>query len=178
MDTDLQDRVAALETRSSRFRLASEGADGFHNYFTALLLEERDYVESLLTHVIANLHRDILSEVKAMLDAALTRRIRGTFSEKETYAANDVVACNGASFVAKCNNPGSCPSSGNWQMVAAQGRRGAVGPRGERGEAAPKLEKWIVDRSTLTATPVYSGGIFGPTLDLSELFSQSPSETT
>jgi hypothetical protein len=119
-----------------------------------------------------------LISARFLIQQALTRRIRGTFSEKETYAANDVVACNGASFVAKCDNPGSCPSSGNWQMVAAQGRRGAVGPRGERGEAAPKLEKWIVDRSTLTATPVYSGGIFGPTLDLSELFSQSPSETT
>ena len=67
--------------------------------------------------------------------------IRGTWSEAETYHALDVVALNGASFGARCDNPGPCPGDG-WQMIAAQGKRGnagerGAGARGERGAPGP-----------------------------------------
>ena len=55
--------------------------------------------------------------------------IRGTWSEAEIYQALDVVALNGASFVARCDNPETCPGEG-WQLIAAQGKRGNPGERG------------------------------------------------
>jgi hypothetical protein len=67
--------------------------------------------------------------------------IRGTWSEAESYRELDVVALNGASFGARCDNPGPCPGDG-WQMIAAQGKRGNAGERGaaakgERGSPGP-----------------------------------------
>jgi len=67
--------------------------------------------------------------------------IRGTWSEAESYRELDVVALNGASFGARCDNPGPCPGDG-WQMIAAQGKRGnagerGAGARGERGMPGP-----------------------------------------
>jgi hypothetical protein len=172
-DADLQDRIATLETRSSRFRLATEGADGFHNYFTALLLEEREYFTDLLTHVVANLHRDILSEVKALLDTALAARIKGTHNPRDEYRIGDLVAKDGASFIARKDNPGECPGPG-WQLTARQGGRGVAGPKGPPGKDAPVIQKWLVNRGDFTVTPIYSNGLFGPALDLTELFENRP----
>ena len=67
--------------------------------------------------------------------------IRGTWSEAESYRELDVVALNGASFGARCDDPGPCPGDG-WQMIAAQGKRGnpgerGAGARGERGMPGP-----------------------------------------
>lgn len=59
--------------------------------------------------------------------------VRGTWSEAETYRCLDVVAFNGASFVARRDDPGPCPGDG-WQMVAAQGRRGNPGEPGRHGD--------------------------------------------
>jgi hypothetical protein len=59
--------------------------------------------------------------------------IRGTWSEAEIYQALDVVALNGASFVARCDNPETCPGEG-WQLIAAQGKRGNPGERGAAGK--------------------------------------------
>lgn len=67
--------------------------------------------------------------------------IRGTWLEINEYRLMDVVALNGASFVARRDNPGTCPGDG-WQLLASQGKRGAPGEagrqgmRGERGDAA------------------------------------------
>jgi hypothetical protein len=169
MDTDLENRISALETRSSRFRLASEGADGFHNYFQNLLLEERDFVESLLTHVIAGLHRDILGEVRALLDQALAQRIKGTHNPRDEYRIGDLVAKDGASFVARKDAPGACPGP-DWQLVARQGQRGIAGPRGERGHDAPVIRSWELNREQYTAIPIMSDGTKGPTLELRALF--------
>jgi hypothetical protein len=58
--------------------------------------------------------------------------IRGTFSEDEAYEAFDVVMLNGASFVAKCDEPGPCPGDG-WQLMASQGKAGKPGPKGDPG---------------------------------------------
>jgi hypothetical protein len=78
--------------------------------------------------------------------------IRGTHAAGDDYAAFDVVALNGASFVAKRDNPGPCPGDG-WQMLAMQGKRGnpgergPQGPRGERGEAGSPVVAFEVDES-------------------------------
>jgi hypothetical protein len=66
--------------------------------------------------------------------------IRGTWSESDEYEALNVVALNGASFIAKHDDPGVCPGSG-WQLMSSQGKRGASGERGERGEQGLKGER-------------------------------------
>jgi integrin beta 3 len=78
--------------------------------------------------------------------------IRGTHAAEETYFEFDVVALNGASFVAKRNDPGPCPGDG-WQMLSMQGKRGnpgergPQGPRGERGDAGSPVVAFEVDES-------------------------------
>lgn len=59
--------------------------------------------------------------------------IHGTWSAEGVYEALSVVALNGASFVAKIDNPGPCPGDG-WQLMSGQGKRGAPGERGPVGE--------------------------------------------
>src|SRR6516164_637255 len=100
MDTDLQDRVAELEQRASRLVLAGDGRDqggwgAWHNLLETRLMEERDYVNALLTELIAQLQRQILTEAKAMLDQALAMRIKGTFQSGTKYVCGDVVALDG-----------------------------------------------------------------------------------
>jgi hypothetical protein len=83
------------------------------------------------------------------------------------YKGLDVVLYNGSSYVALCDDPGTCPSQ-KWQLVAAAGRDGATGPRGERGERgligprgepAQSIIGCRVDRAKYTAVPVLSNGI-------------------
>lgn len=62
-----------------------------------------------------------------------TFRVRGTWSETAEYRALDVVALNGAGFVARRDQPGPCPGEG-WQLIASQGKRGQPGERGPSGE--------------------------------------------
>jgi hypothetical protein len=76
--------------------------------------------------------------------------IRGTHDAACNYSELDVVAMNGASFVAKRDDPGPCPGEG-WQLMAAQGKRGASGERGmmgekgERGAPGPGLAEASID---------------------------------
>jgi len=60
--------------------------------------------------------------------------ICGTWDRGKTYQALDVVASEGATFVASRDNPGPLPGTG-WQLLARQGK---PGQRGERGEPGPK----------------------------------------
>ena len=71
-----------------------------------------------------------------------TFNIRGTYNAKTAYAYLDVVAHDGASWVAKCDGPTEAPgSSADWQLVARQGKRGTAGERGPPGPAgaAPRF---------------------------------------
>lgn len=63
-------------------------------------------------------------------------RVRGTWAEGETYGELDVVALNGASFIARRADPGPCPGEG-WQMVAGQGKQGKPGLPGAPGKPGP-----------------------------------------
>jgi hypothetical protein len=60
--------------------------------------------------------------------------ICGTYDARKTYRHLDVVALDGASFVAKRDDPGICTGDG-WQLLCRQGKRGK---RGERGPVGPK----------------------------------------
>jgi len=112
--------------------------------------------------------------------------IRGTYDSAEEYKRFDVVIINGSSFAALKDNPGPCPDSGDWHLLAsrgsrgqrgAEGARGITGLRGERGQAAPIIQSWLIDRARYTATPMMSDGSIGSTLELRGLFEQFQLET-
>lgn len=81
--------------------------------------------------------------------------VKGTWDEQAAYAALDVVATGGASFVARRDNPGACPGEG-WQLLAAQGKRGQPG---ERGSAGAKGERGVAGPSVISAT-IGDDGLF------------------
>jgi len=178
MSTDLlEGRVAELEARASRLVLAGDGRDrdgwgAWRNLLELRLMQQQDEEREFLTQVVASLQRDFEATVKAAIETALARRIRGTHDSKAEYFANDMVAKDGGTFVARRNNPGPCPGT-DWQLMARQGSRGVAGERGPPGKDAPRIDRWIVDRAAFTVTPVYSDGIFGPALELRALFEQS-----
>jgi hypothetical protein len=94
-------------------------------------------------------------------------RVRGTYRADENYAALDIVALNGASFIARPE----CPGEG-WQLMSMPGKRGQHGPRGERGPAGPSgatIKSWEIDER-YRATALLSDGRAGPTLDLRPFF--------
>jgi len=112
--------------------------------------------------------------------------VRGTYDGNEAYKHLDVVMINGSSFVALKDNPGLCPDSGDWHLLAsrgsrgqrgAEGARGLMGLRGERGAAAPTIQSWLLDRARYTATPIMSDGSRGSSLELRALFEQFFAET-
>lgn len=83
--------------------------------------------------------------------------IRGTWLEINQYRMLDVVALNGASFVAKRDDPGPCPGEG-WQLMAAQGKRGQMG-EGKKGDTGvrglpgePIVSMSVDDDGVLTLT--------------------------
>ena len=171
-DANLQDRIEELEQRARRFKLATTGMEGWENYFQSLIMQERDFFLDVMAETIAQLQRQVITETKAAIETALARRIRGTHDPKAEYCANDLVAKDGASFVAKRNNPGPLPGDG-WQLLARQGARGHVGPQGIAGKDAPRIVKWELDVASYTATPIMSDGTKGPGLELRALFEQT-----
>lgn len=62
--------------------------------------------------------------------------IRGTWEAGTDYAALDVVALNGGSFVALKDGPGDCPGI-DWQLLTSPGKTGRRGEDGLRGERGP-----------------------------------------
>jgi hypothetical protein len=122
-----------------------------------------------------------------LADAGAGFTMRGTYASDEKYSYLDVVIINGSSFAALKDNPGRCPDSGDWHLLASRGSRGnrgesgargMMGLRGERGAAAPTIQSWMIDRARYTATPMMSDGSIGPSLELRGLFEQFFTETT
>src|SRR5262249_15455205 len=172
MAVDLQARVAELEEHARRVIPARDGTDGWVNYIQSCLLQERNYALDVVAHALAMARDEILDRVDAAIEKALAQRIKGTYDPKSEYSVGDIVALDGASFIARKDNPGPCPGAG-WQLMARQGQRGVAGPKGERGSPGKTIESWIVDRSTYAATPRYADGSLGPALELRALFEQS-----
>jgi hypothetical protein len=117
---------------------------------------------------------------------AVMPTIVGTYREGEPYCAMNIVALNGSSFMARADNPGSCPGEG-WQLIASAGRPGKQGQKGEpgeagqagqRGERGPAGERaatiigWKIDRASYTATPTMSDNSEVEPLQLRSLFEQ------
>ena len=110
--------------------------------------------------------------------------VRELYDPKLKYAALDVVALDGASFMARKDEPGPCPGDG-WQLSARQGARGIAGPKGDRGPQGPAgadgrpgapaltIKGWKVDRQHFLAIPIMSDGKEGPALELRALFDQA-----
>jgi hypothetical protein len=117
----------------------------------------------------------------AMGGTARTPTVRGTYDEKANYGALDIVALDGATFIARKENPGACPGE-HWQLMARQGARGVAGPKGDRGPegkegkqgpagaSALTIKSWKVDRRHFLAIPIMSDGKEGPVLELRALF--------
>lgn len=85
---------------------------------------------------------------------------RGLWKVEDDYRALDVVAFNGASWVALKDEPGE-PGGDGWMLLAKQGKRGPAGERGERGlqglpgergKDAPTLMDLTVEGETLIST--------------------------
>jgi hypothetical protein len=98
-------------------------------------------------------HADWICLARAGRDGrdGVTPDIRGTYDAHERYVKLDIVACGGAAFIAKYDNPGICPGNG-WQMMSQQGRRGKPGqtgergPRGEKGDTGPPAAQFLGSR--------------------------------
>ena len=172
----LEGRIAELEQRSRRFKLATTGADGWENFIQSLIMQERDFLLDVMAHTIAQVQRDVRDETKAMLDTALATKVRGTFNPVSTYVRGDMVVLDGGSFIARKDNPGKCPGDG-WQLFAKQGQRGIAGPEGKRGPPGNIIVGWILDRGNYRITPRLSDGSLGPPLELRELFESSEDNT-
>jgi hypothetical protein len=128
-------------------------------------------------------HADWICLATAGIDGAGINP-RGLYQENHVYRRLDLVTVNGSTFVAKRDDPGTCPGE-HWQLTASQGKRGIagekgergpVGPKGEAGQAAPRITGFRVDRKNYRAVARMSDGTELP-LDLRELFEQFHSET-
>jgi hypothetical protein len=108
--------------------------------------------------------------------------IRGTYSSDNNFFANDVVACNGGSFVALKDGAGACPGP-DWQLIAGPGKRGDKGQpgerglRGEQGQPGATIARWSIDPKQYTATPIMSDGTQGPAVEMRDIFEQFIIET-
>jgi hypothetical protein len=95
-----------------------------------------------------------------------------TYDPKETYEALDVVTLNSTWFVAKKDNPGTCPGP-DWKAgpTGKKGERGERGPQGERGQQGVNGREpvgWVQQDYTFTA--VMDDGSPGPQLPLRGVF--------
>jgi hypothetical protein len=111
--------------------------------------------------------------------------VRGTWRAEESYRQLDICALNNGSFIAKRDDPGTCPGEG-WQLLTSPGRqgksgepgpRGPSGVQGERGPPGVTIKNWRVDSRGYVATPILSDGSLGPELELRSLFEQFLDET-
>jgi hypothetical protein len=110
---------------------------------------------------------------------ARSLKSRGIYDPDANYFELDTVLCSRGVWIARKDDPGSCPGNG-WQLLVRDGRAGAPGAQGQRGERGPKGEDgkaltiidWRLDCTAYEATPVMSDGSYGAVLKLRGLFEQ------
>jgi hypothetical protein len=109
---------------------------------------------------------------KAVDHNGVTLAIRGTYDARERYKQLDIVVLDGAAFVSKRDNPGFCPASGDWQLIAKQGRvgkpgrQGERGLRGEKGDPGLSVAEYHPDVDHWRFVTIMSDGSGGAILDL------------
>lgn len=137
----LEDVLPALQRQAddflSRIRAPKDGADG------------KDGTSVSVDDVLPDVQRQVAEFLAAIpatkdgepgrdgMDGAPGRdgidgksvNPRGTFDPEAEYAALDIVALNGGSFIAVKDVPGPCPGAG-WQLLTSRGSRGERGERG------------------------------------------------
>jgi hypothetical protein len=94
--------------------------ESFNKRLSPLIQKFVDRIAREVGVIERNIRRDFQAELAKL---ATGFAIRGTFNATATYAKHDIVALNGASFIATKSNPGSCPGEG-WQLLASAGSRG------------------------------------------------------
>jgi hypothetical protein len=176
---------------SATWQAVHEGRASWGDWVESRFSEERNFSREVFGEVIATLSDDLHRQIeKGIIELRLAARvqdgadgrsfrIRSTFNPRERYKALDVVALNGASFVAQQDDPGPCPGD-NWQLLCSQGKKGqagADGRNGRDGRDAPRITDWVVNRETYSAIPVMSDGSRGATLNLHPLFERFFAET-
>jgi hypothetical protein len=180
-DVDLHDRIAALERSARRIIPASEGQAGLANFVEtrveSRVVEESAFLQAVVAEAMAMFRADIVNICKAMIEERLAHRICGTFDSKASYSMGDVVAMDGASFIARQDNPGSCPGGG-WQLMSRQGSRGIAGPKGAPGKDAPRLSGFRIDAANFEIVPLLSDGSYCPPIELRALFEAYNRATT
>lgn len=83
--------------------------------------------------------------------------VRGTFDPEASYGRLNIVALNGAAFIARTDDPGPCPGE-NWQVIAMRGKPGPPGEAkrgdpGTRGLPGPAVRSLDIDgQGLLTLT--------------------------
>jgi hypothetical protein len=110
--------------------------------------------------------------------------IKGTWKDDAVYNFLNMVALNGSSFIAKCDDPGPCPGDG-WQLIASAGKPGRPGQKGDHGErglsgittvVTMAFKGWRIDRENYTIIPILDDGSEGAALHLRALFEQYDGE--
>jgi hypothetical protein len=134
-----------IRSRASYAQAAEPDWSGWQRWLDGAIENERNVMTEVIGEVVADLERKIknlelgLATATGALDVLRGKgvpgcfHVRGTHDARSTYNYLDVVAYNGASWVATRDNPGDVPGPG-WQLLASQGSRGV---RGERGPAGP-----------------------------------------
>ncbi len=108
--------------------------------------------------------------------------IKETFDPAQKYKVLDVVTLDSKWFVAKHDDPGTCPGPG-WKAGPGIGKTGKPGPQGERGlkgevgRAALAIVEWETRAETFEIIPLMSDGSRGPAVSIRELFLQFQVET-
>jgi hypothetical protein len=123
-----------------------------------------------------------LDRKKRLSLMSLAPSICGTYSAHAKYKKLDVVACDGAAFIAKSDGAGICPGD-DWQLISRQGRQGRPGPKGprgdkgDRGEPGATIRSWQVDRERYRVSPSWTDAQVGPSMELRSMFEHFLIET-
>jgi hypothetical protein len=152
------DAVAALPAapagKDGKLPVVREWSDRVH-YEGAVVVHDGQTYQAIKDTGRKPGHDDWICLARAGRDGQPGRsfRVEGTFEPaRGDYRELDIVVLNGASFLARTDNPGPCPGEG-WQLIASQGKRGAPGERGQRGDAAKAVVRLdISDEALLTLT--------------------------
>jgi hypothetical protein len=160
-------------------------------------MRQRELTNKAIADAVDKLRDEIRAEMRTnlrlvLLEQGFMPRVRGTWTDGESYSALDIVMSDGTCWIAKVSSPGPLPGEG-WQILSCKGERGRPGPIGPRGEVgpegprgpmgevglpAPRITKWAIDRKRFVAIPVMSSGEPGPELELRRLFEEFQSQTT